>query len=56
MKVMEPKKRPREAFLQVRLTEQEKQIFTEAADKSHLSLSAWVRLAGLRAVREGVVS
>jgi uncharacterized protein (DUF1778 family) len=41
----------RETPLQIRLTSDEKTLFTEAADKQHLSLSAWVRLAALHAAR-----
>jgi uncharacterized protein (DUF1778 family) len=50
--VTKPKKKTlRETPLQIRLTEQEKQIFTDAAEKQHLSLSAWLRLAGLHAAK-----
>ena len=40
--------------LQVRLTDGEKRIFSEAAARQHLSISAWIRLAGLRAARSWV--
>lgn len=39
----------REVPLQIRLTEEEKQVFTEAAERSHQSLSAWLRQAGWHA-------
>ena len=32
-------------------TEEEKQMFTEAADREHLSLSVWARLAMLHAAK-----
>jgi uncharacterized protein (DUF1778 family) len=38
----------------VRLTRAEKRIFSEAAAREHLSTSAWIRLAGLNAVRSRV--
>jgi hypothetical protein len=47
-------KQPRHYLLQVRLTEYEKKVFTEAAEGKHLSLSTWVRLAGFKAAREGI--
>ncbi len=40
----------RETPLQIRLTAEEKKMFTEAADRDHLSISAWLRLAGLHAI------
>ena len=43
----------RDYLLQVRLTEEEKQIFSKAADGEHVVLSTWVRLACFKAVREG---
>lgn len=49
-----PKKAPkakRETPLQIRLTKDEKALFTEAADRQHLSLSAWIRLAALHAAK-----
>jgi hypothetical protein len=42
----------RETLMQLRLTESEKKMFTEAAERDHLTLSAWLRLAGLHAVQE----
>jgi hypothetical protein len=45
-----PAKKPlRETPLQIRLTEEEKRVFTEAANRAHLSLSAWLRQAGWHA-------
>jgi uncharacterized protein (DUF1778 family) len=41
----------RETPLQIRLTEEEKMLFTQAADRQHLSLSAWIRLAALHAAK-----
>ena len=41
----------RESPLQIRLTPEEKRIFVEAAEREHLSISAWLRLAGLHAAR-----
>ena len=41
----------REARLQIRLTEGEKRLFAEAADRQHLSISAWLRLASLQDAR-----
>jgi uncharacterized protein (DUF1778 family) len=41
----------RETPLQIRLTSDEKALFTEAADRQHLSLSSWVRLAALHAAK-----
>ena len=40
----------RETPLQIRLTEEEKTMFSEAAERDHLSLSAWLRLAGVHAI------
>lgn len=41
--------------MQIRLTPDEKRLFTSAADQKHLTVSAWVRLAALDAAkREGV--
>jgi uncharacterized protein (DUF1778 family) len=54
MATKQPKKtaKPlRETPLQIRLTEEEKRMFTEAADRQHLSLSAWLRLAALHAAK-----
>ena len=42
----------RETLMQLRLTESEKRMFTEAAERDHLTLSAWLRLAGLHAVQQ----
>jgi len=42
----------RETPLQIRLTAEEKKMFTEAADRDHLSVSAWLRLAGLHAIKQ----
>ena len=39
----------RQTPLQIRLTEDEKKLFTEAAERQHLSLSSWIRLAALHA-------
>ena len=36
--------------LQIRLTEEEREKFTEAADADHLTLSAWMRRACWRAI------
>jgi uncharacterized protein (DUF1778 family) len=41
----------RETPLQIRLTEEENEMFTAAAERDHLSLSAWLRLAGLHAIQ-----
>lgn len=41
----------RETPIQIRLTDEEKRMFTEAADRQHLSLSAWLRLAALHAAK-----
>ena len=41
----------RETPLQICLTSDEKVLFTEAADRQHLSLSAWIRLAALHAAK-----
>ena len=41
----------RETPIQIRLTDQEKRMFTEAAERQHLSLSAWLRLAALHAAK-----
>jgi hypothetical protein len=41
----------RETPLQIRLTAEEKRVFTEAADRDHLSLSAWLRRAGWHAAQ-----
>jgi uncharacterized protein (DUF1778 family) len=41
----------RDARLHIRLTEDEKRIFTDAAYREHLSISAWIRLASLYAAR-----
>jgi hypothetical protein len=43
----------RETPLQIRLTAEEKRIFVEAAAREHLTISAWLRLAGLHAARSG---
>jgi uncharacterized protein (DUF1778 family) len=40
----------RETPLQIRLTAEEKKMFTEAAERDHLTISAWLRLAGLHAI------
>jgi predicted HicB family RNase H-like nuclease len=37
--------------LQLRLTEDEKRLFSEAAERRELSVSAWIRFAGLRAAK-----
>jgi uncharacterized protein (DUF1778 family) len=37
--------------LQIRLTEDEKQLFSEAAARHQLSVSAWMRSAALRAAK-----
>jgi hypothetical protein len=36
--------------LQIRLTEEERDKFTEAADRDHMTLSAWMRLACWHAI------
>ena len=41
----------RETPIQIRLTDEEKRMFTEAAERQHLSLSAWLRLAALHAAK-----
>ncbi len=53
MVTKQPKKEKslRETPLQIRLTSDEKALFTEAADRQHLSLSAWIRLAALHAAK-----
>lgn len=38
-------KAQRSVPLQIRLTEEERDRFTEAAAKEHMTLSAWMRLA-----------
>jgi uncharacterized protein (DUF1778 family) len=43
-------KAQRDIPLQIRLTEEEKAMFSEAAERDHLSLSAWLRLAGIHAI------
>jgi hypothetical protein len=43
-------KAKRETPLQIRLTEAEKAMFLESAERDHLSLSAWLRLAGIHAI------
>jgi len=48
----EKTKKHRGTPLQVRLTEEEKEIFVHAAERQHLTLSAWLRLAGLQFARE----
>jgi uncharacterized protein (DUF1778 family) len=40
----------RETPMQIRLTAEEKTMFSEAAERDHLSLSAWLRLAGIHAI------
>jgi uncharacterized protein (DUF1778 family) len=51
------KKSLHDVLLQIRLTKDEKRAFLEAADRRHLTLSAWVRLAGLQAAKaEGAPS
>ena len=42
----------RETPLQIRLTAEEKKMFTEAADRDHLTVSSWLRLAGLHAIQQ----
>lgn len=39
----------RETPIQIRLTDEEKRTFEEAAEREHLTLSAWLRRAGLHA-------
>lgn len=53
MPTTKTKKAPpsREVPLQIRLTAEEKKMFSEAADRQHLTLSAWLRLAALHAAR-----
>ena len=52
LEIMAKKKRfPRDVLLQVRLTAEEKTLFEEASEKRHLSVSAWIRLAGLDAAK-----
>lgn len=41
----------RETPLQIRLTAEEKRMFTEAANREHLTLSAWLRRAGVHAAQ-----
>lgn len=41
----------RETPLQIRLTSDEKALFIEAAERQHLSLSSWIRLAALHAAK-----
>jgi uncharacterized protein (DUF1778 family) len=41
----------REARLQIRLTEGEKRLYAQAAERQHLSISAWLRLASLQDAR-----
>jgi uncharacterized protein (DUF1778 family) len=42
---------PRGTALQIRLTEHERQLYGEAAAKQQISVSAWMRSAGLRAAK-----
>ena len=44
-------KKGRYVPLQIRLTQDEKSKFAEAAEAEHLTLSAWLRLAGWHAVQ-----
>ena len=37
----------REVPFQIRLTTEERRMFMEAAQRQHLTMSAWLRLAGL---------
>ena len=37
-----------DAIIQLRLTEDEKQLFERCAEREHLSLSAWLRQAGFQ--------
>jgi len=46
------KDKGRDVPLQIRLTAEEKAKFTEAAEREHLTLSAWLRLAGWHAVEQ----
>jgi hypothetical protein len=46
------RKKEKATPLQIRLTAEEKTMFAEAAEREHLTLSAWLRLAGLHAVQE----
>ena len=41
----------RETPLQIRLTAEEKKMFTAAAEREHLTLSAWLRLAAVHAAQ-----
>ncbi len=41
----------RETPLHIRLTAEEKAMFTEAAERQHLTLSVWIRLAALHAAQ-----
>jgi len=41
----------RKTPLQIRLTAEEKVLFTQAADREHMTLSAWIRLAALHAAK-----
>ena len=43
-------KKGRDVPLQIRLTQDEKTKFTEAAEQEHQTLSAWLRLAGWHAI------
>lgn len=44
-------KATRETPLHIRLTDEEKRTFTEAAERRHLTLSVWARFAMLHAVK-----
>lgn len=46
-------KRLRETPLQIRLTDEEKQMFTAAAEREHLSLSSWIRQVAVHAALKG---
>ena len=46
-----PESKLRETPFQIRLTAEEKRMFTAAADRQHLTLSAWLRLAALHAAK-----
>lgn len=41
----------RETPLQIRLTPEEKETFNQAAERQHMSLSAWIRLAAWHAAK-----
>lgn len=50
-KLKKKEKSLRETPLQIRLTEEEKRVFTEAAEREHTTISAWMRQAAWHATK-----